>query len=706
MPSLAQLASLEGCELPRADVSNLIHSAIESYQVTILTGALGFGQAATLRATLDRTPDWNSSCSDGNWRTGGYLSGFHDLIVQAIALAEVKNPSLVARYEQTLKRIFPYRLSSAYRIPKDLTNSASREERTRFYHFEYQEKLLVGLSEFIRDYFCEFSKRVIVIIDNAGSLSPTSQRFIDIVGRQQRSAEYFRIVLLDSDSVLFFPQAQTIAFPSFSPEDFYSYLSLSDARPIERDLIYRLSHGNLCVGRAVKHCIENGISAANQPSAESVIDLYLATLNSRQRKELAIEFVRKEFIGNLIVKRNFATLDPSLLDTENISRHADAMESYKRGETPLVFAHALAIGNKFERIEALVEPCDILMGIGLYDTWFSFFAPMFADHELRTYGDGDQLVNGLFINAAFVLYAMGNSNVSAPFLDEFIDNFPNSRFIPTALYAQSMTYGRYQVPVDLVRAEGCAIRNLELIDGRFRDHPKYQYIKVFAENAYAYIKARQGKFVEALALCERGNVAILSSYGEHLYQLHRSILIYNTSQVFEIIGDHDRAEERLREAIRLDPYYAEYQNDLGNLLSRLGGREQEALHAYARAIALSPPYYDAHLNRGMLRAEIGDFTGAMEDFARTLEIKPTEWRALREIGTARLVSGDFVEALAAFKQAIECGGGRDADLQANFGLAHSELGDSEGAVRCYLSAIALNASHAEAHNNLAAGSEG
>jgi YD repeat-containing protein len=190
--------------------------------------------------------------------------------------------------------------------------------------------------------------------------------------------------------------------------------------------------------------------------------------------------------------------------------------------------------------------------------------------------------------------------------------------------------------------------------------------------------------------------------GARGFDLLRTVtLIYNTSQVYEIVGDLVKAEAKLREAIALDPYYAEYHNDLGNLLSKVLARESEALEAYAQAIALSPPYYEAHLNRGILRAQIGDLAGAQSDFERVLEIKPQEWRALREIGNIRLMAGDAAGALESYLCALRHEE-RDADLQTNAGLACSELDDGEGAVQHYHSAIAVNPLHADAHNNLAA----
>jgi tetratricopeptide (TPR) repeat protein len=194
---------------------------------------------------------------------------------------------------------------------------------------------------------------------------------------------------------------------------------------------------------------------------------------------------------------------------------------------------------------------------------------------------------------------------------------------------------------------------------------------------------------------------MLTAYGESRFRLHRSILIYNTSQVFELVNDLDRAEAHLRDAIACDPYYAEYWNDLGNLLSRIAGREEEALAAYEDAIALSPPYYEAHLNRGILRMETGDTWGALADFRRALEIKPEEWRAFKEIGNIKLVQGDAAGASQAYARALAYEE-RDADLHANAGLACSELDDADGALRHYRGAICLNPAHAAAHNNLAA----
>jgi tetratricopeptide (TPR) repeat protein len=691
----------EGDGPARTDFVAQIKAALEQNRVTVLSGARGLGQIASIRLATQSVPGWECVFADGAWLWGGYVAGLHELIMELLAWAEVAAPQLVARHEQTLKRVFPERASAAYLTPSDLTNGSDRDERTRFYHHEYQNKLLVGLAEFMFHALSASGRAIVLVIDNAAGLSPTSRNLIGIIARRQPAGALLKFVLLDRSGEGCTPPGSTIHFPAYPVAEFEAQLDMAGIPRMQRDLIYELSGGNLYIGYALKHCVVQGMELACGLSAQSVVDFYLASLPDSDRTGMAADYIRAGFKGSLLAARNLETIASAQFDEEHIHQHQRALEIYKSGAGPLVVAHGLLISDKYRRAEALVEASTILMRIGLYDTWFAFFARMFADPDLRAYGDGDGAVNGLFINAAFVLYSMGNARASAPFLDEFLQRFPKSRFAPTVLYAQSMTYGRYRHPIDLDRAEMYARRNLALIDEHFRTHHKYHYIKVFAENAYAYIKARQGQFGEALELCEHGNLEIVASYGETSYRLHRSILIYNTSQVYEIIGDHERAEERLKQAIASDPYYAEYWNDLGNLLCKIDGRQSEALEAYARAIALSPPYYEAHLNRGILLSELGDCLGALADFERVLEIKPQEWRAWREIGNARLARGDASAARDAYCRALEYEQG-DADLQANAGLAASETGDADIAIGHYNAAISLNPKHAEAHNNLAA----
>jgi tetratricopeptide (TPR) repeat protein len=680
-----------------------IAAALRDHGIVVVTAVRGLGARATVRAALAALPGATPWELDGDGHTHGYLAGFEPFILRLLDDAAANRPTLVARHEQSLKRVWPWRPCRAFKTPRDLTGTAPREERTRFYHYEYQNKLLVGLAEFVIDAMAASTFAVTLVIDNAERMPPTSRHLLDILRRLPGLAGTLRFVLLDRGTAERIGDLPAIVLPPLARAEceLAAATETGHLPAARREAVYVQSGGNPLICKTLATCLGSDLGTAAALPVPAVVDLYLGTLDGAQRAALAADFVAAGGRGDPIGERNAATMPDAPMDDLHHARHAAALERHRAGAGPLVLAHALAIRDPMRRLEALVEPCDILMGIGLYDTWFAFFAAMFPARPQRRQEAGNDAVDGLFINAAFVLYSMGYTAAALSFLSEFLDTSPDSRFVPTALYAQSMTYGRYQIPVDLPAAEDCAVRNLRLIDEKFSDHPRHTYIKVFAENAYAYIKARQGKFDEALALCEQGITDIVEKYGGDQFQLHRSILIYNTSQVYELVNDTVRAEQRLRDAIACDPFYAEYYNDLGNLLSRLDGREEEALAAYAKAIALSPPYYEAHLNRGVLRAQRGDHDGAHADFERALAIKPSEWRALRELGNLSLAAGDAAAALASYDLALRHEA-RDADLHANAGLAASELGDSARAIRHGQAAVAIHPKHAAAHNNLAA----
>ncbi|AGA65334.1 hypothetical protein B488_13420 [Liberibacter crescens BT-1] len=678
-----------------------IYEAVLKNTITVIYGERGLGQRQTAVSALSNI-GWQVVQSDGDWFSGGYLGGFQEVIDQAIAWSSDNLPALIIEYQQTLKRLYPLIDLPQFTVPKDLTNTSTKEERTRFYHHEYQNKLLVGLSEFLIKVSKERHLRTILIIDRADGLSPTAQNLIRVLNRLSGGSETFKFLLLDYRQSLFFNGAKELHFGRYSEQEIIAALTLDTTYPPEkRHRIYIASRGNLLRAQAISECDKAGIPVVGYFNPTALIDLYLSTKSADERRTLLLDFIGGNCKSeNLISIRNYQTYNSDEKDREHLRLHAICLANYYSGTAPLISLHGQYICNKRKRLEALAEPGEILKNIGLYDTWFSYFSSIFADLDLREHGTGNDPENTAFINAAFVLYSLGCGKVSVPYLDEFYQKFPKSRYTPTVLYAQSMTYGRYQMPVNLPRAEQYALRNLKTIETDFKEYEKYHYIKVFAENAYAYIKARQGEYTQALNLCTEGNQKMLEIYGDSRFKLHQSILIYNTSQVYEIVKDYNLAEKQLRLAISYDPYYGEYYNDLGNLLAKIEGREAEALEEYTRAIDLCPPYYEAYINRGVLLARFGENDKALGDFTRALEIKPQESRALFETGNVLISLGDFSGALDVYQEAAEIEP-KNSDLQNNLGFVYSELGLTSNSIAHYQQAIALQPKHALSHNNLA-----
>jgi tetratricopeptide (TPR) repeat protein len=667
-------------------------------------GPSGIGKADTLRAWAATHADRHTVLvEDAGKLTAGYFGGLYQLCIHALRDAEQRAPDVVQRHEHSLKRLFPFVACSGYATPPDLTNSASQDERTRFYHHEYQRKLLNGIYEFLLDY-CQTSGRTfLLVLDNAEQLSRTLLTFLRIVAHRRTLSRFVRIVLLfDEQTNLALADAcEHVRFSPLTLDEAAELARLHDVRLKRSDLeaFWELSQGLPAKLAALLECHSAGPVLANYLSFDSILDFYLLSRGATFRRELLSRHVSEHCVSDdPIVVRNYETSDA----TARAALHRAAiahLQGKPDGEQYMRLIHYTSLGSAAEELQALTPVSIKLQEIGLYDTWLDVFAKYYTNDQLRTLGDGNEDSNAVFLRVAFILYSLGLSQLALPYLELFYQEFPESLLTPTTLYAQSMTYGRYQVPVDLPRAEAYALLNLEKIDTIFKDHPRHTYIRVFAENALAYIRAKQGRLAEALELCSQGMTRMGEIYGDQRYALHQSILVYNTGQIHEIVGDFEGARATYAHAIRLDPYYGEYYNDMANLLQRYG-HVDDALHFYARAIELCPPYYEAHLNRAGLLLAGGAYDGARADYERVLELKPDEPRAYLGLGAVHLEQEHWEEARQALQIALEHDP-NNAQAYANRGLALLKLGQMAEARADLDAALARDARLSEAFGNRA-----
>lgn len=669
----------------------------------LVTSPDGGGKADTVRAWLEAADgDQVVLSANGDKVTHGYFAGWQALFDHALADAEVNAPELVAAAEQSIKRLFPHRESAAYRVPRDLTGVANRDERTRFYFHEYQDKLLNGVYEFLDSYLAAASGPHTLVIDNAERLSPTAMRMLDIVARRRTLCRRLTIVLLvngEPDIVLAEHSAQVAVPPLTKQEarDLVAAWGFAAPAAKQADHLWRLAQGRPARLAALMRCADQRVSMPDYLTFETHVDLYLSLLGERSRYDLLERYVKDHCADDdPIAVRNYETFDPGT--RERVHR---AMLAGLAGDPDEVLhpVHHLSLNNVSDQMVALAPLSISLQEIGLYDTWFDLFSRFWADSQLRTLPGGGQEHNLVYLRMAFVLYSLGLAHVCIPYLDVFYQHFPQSLYTPTVLYSQSMAHGRYQSPPDLVTAERFALLNLEKISSEFRDHPKYEYIKVFAENALAYIRARQGRLDEALKLCTEGMDRMQKIYGDEKYALHQSILVYNTAQIYEMVKDFPRAYEVYQRTISLDPNYGEYANDLANMLQRTG-QFDEALEYYERAIKLCPPYYEAHLNRARLHVQRGDSAAAELDFRRVLELKPGEARAHLGLGVLQFKQGNHAEALESLDAAVYHDP-KNAQAWSNRGLVLAELGRHQEAEESLRTAVHAGPKLAEAYNNLA-----
>jgi tetratricopeptide (TPR) repeat protein len=128
---------------------------------------------------------------------------------------------------------------------------------------------------------------------------------------------------------------------------------------------------------------------------------------------------------------------------------------------------------------------------------------------------------------------------------------------------------------------------------------------------------------------------------------------------------------------------------------------QHAIEAYNRALSVDPQSIEALCGRGNSRRYIGDYQGSWSDFNTAIDLDPQ--RGIAYIGRAlssRL--GQYLEASATadFERGKELLSQPQTPLEyVMLGTAKAQIGDSEGAICDYTTAISLNPRLVVAYNN-------
>jgi tetratricopeptide (TPR) repeat protein len=180
---------------------------------------------------------------------------------------------------------------------------------------------------------------------------------------------------------------------------------------------------------------------------------------------------------------------------------------------------------------------------------------------------------------------------------------------------------RHSTPPDLSAAEEHFISAVDLIRASREELEPHEYafLKVFIENGLAFLRARQGRREEAIQLCQAGYELLTRELGPEKHKLHRSVLQYNTAQVYSMMGELEVALAHYANAIQMDPNYSEYYNEVGNIYQRQG-RFDEALKFYETAMKLSAPYPEVCFNRGVCLAREEKWQTAFESCEYSLAL--------------------------------------------------------------------------------------
>jgi len=173
----------------------------------------------------------------------------------------------------------------------------------------------------------------------------------------------------------------------------------------------------------------------------------------------------------------------------------------------------------------------------------------------------------------------------------------------------------------------------------------------------------------------------------------------NLATALALRGDVAGAEAHYREAIRIEPRYAEAQTALGVVLAHLG-RFPEALERQREALRLSPQSAKVLFNLASVEARLGDSAMAERHYALAVAANPQFAVAYYNWGNLLASQGRWVEAEARYAAVLQLDP-NDVEARNNLGLAIGLQGRWEDAARILEPLVRQMPDHARARTNLA-----
>ena len=206
----------------------------------------------------------------------------------------------------------------------------------------------------------------------------------------------------------------------------------------------------------------------------------------------------------------------------------------------------------------------------------------------------------------------------------------------------------------------------------------------------AYYLAEHGRFDEAVKHY-REAVRIDPGYAQAQVNLGAALAAQ---------GKLEEAAGYWLQALRIDPNFTEARNGLGAALAAQG-RLDEAIQQWLEALKIDPGFAPAHNNIGAVLDRQGKFEEAMQHYRAALKINPDYGKARYNLGLDLAEHGDPGQAAEYFREALRMDPD-SASIHHSLGNALHRQGQLGQAALQYLEALRINPDYAEAHNDLGA----
>ena len=163
-------------------------------------------------------------------------------------------------------------------------------------------------------------------------------------------------------------------------------------------------------------------------------------------------------------------------------------------------------------------------------------------------------------------------------------------------------------------------------------------------------------------------------------------------------GDIDEAVRNYQNALLVNPEYAEAQNNLGNAFKDLG-KIDLAIELYEKAIVIKPDFLEAFDNLVVVLKEFDQLEVAINSYHKVIKANPKLAEAHHNLGLVLQMSSQYEEATKCYEKAIAIKPNY-VEAHNNIGIIYKKLGQLEDAIKSYEKSLSINPEFAEAHNNL------
>jgi tetratricopeptide (TPR) repeat protein len=309
-------------------------------------------------------------------------------------------------------------------------------------------------------------------------------------------------------------------------------------------------------------------------------------------------------------------------------------QSWRYGAIPY---HRALGATGVDRYPVFRDAINYCMGLAFYDAGLELTERLLtlvdADTELAAYHEAQ------LFRANLLVLLQRPDEVESIYFDLLERTADPATHMSTA-YAIAMLYTRMYRPELKDHHRAAAWVNTAIaLASQISDEKERAFRLAFMLNGKALVVMHLGRLDESLRLVDKGIDLMRQGLPDDVHHLHRSVLRHNRAQVYTALGRFDEALADYDHIVSVDPAYPEFRFDRGNLLNRMG-HHAEALADYEYASRLGPPFPELWYNIADLRATMGDVPGAMRGMSYVLDLEPDHIDARVALAALCQESGD------------------------------------------------------------------